>query len=61
LDRLGSGSRVFDVGGHDGRDDGPPASPVILLFAEINRRRTEQKGTFTSTIPVGLSDGVHGF
>jgi len=29
LDRLGPCSRVFDVGGHDGCNDGPAASPVI--------------------------------
>lgn len=27
----------------------PTASPVILLFAEINRRRNEQQGTFVAT------------
>ena len=27
----------------------PAASPVILLFAEINRRRNEQQGTFVKT------------
>jgi predicted metal-binding membrane protein len=27
----------------------PTASPVILLFTEINKRRGEQKGTFVST------------
>jgi predicted metal-binding integral membrane protein DUF2182 len=27
----------------------PAASPVILLFAEINRRRSEQQGTLVST------------
>jgi len=27
----------------------PAASPVILLFAEINRRRNEQQGTFVAT------------
>ena len=27
----------------------PAASPVILLFAEINRRRNEHQGTFVST------------
>jgi predicted metal-binding membrane protein len=27
----------------------PSASPVILLFAEINRRRNEQQGTFVGT------------
>jgi predicted metal-binding membrane protein len=32
----------------------PAASPVILLFAEINRRRNEQQGTFVANIPVWL-------
>ena len=27
----------------------PAASPVILLFAEVNRRRNEQQGTFVAT------------
>jgi predicted metal-binding membrane protein len=27
----------------------PTASPVILLFAEINRRRAQEKGTFVAT------------
>src|SRR5271157_1661880 len=27
----------------------PAASPVILLFAEINRRRNEHQGTFVAT------------
>ena len=27
----------------------PAASPVILLFAEVNRRRNEQQGTFVKT------------
>ena len=27
----------------------PTASPMILLFAEINRRRNEQRGTFVAT------------
>ena len=27
----------------------PAASPVILLFAEINRRRNEQQDTFVAT------------
>ena len=38
----------------------PAASPVILLFAEINRRRNEQQAHVRSnrTVPVGLSDGV---
>jgi predicted metal-binding membrane protein len=27
----------------------PAASPVILLFAEINRRRNQHQGTFVST------------
>jgi Predicted metal-binding integral membrane protein (DUF2182) len=38
----------------------PSASPVVLLFAEINRRRSEQQGTFRSdrTVLVGLSDCV---
>jgi predicted metal-binding membrane protein len=27
----------------------PAASPVILLFAEINRRRNEHQGTLVST------------
>jgi predicted metal-binding membrane protein len=40
----------------------PAASPVILLFAEINRRRNKHQGTFVSTgqFPAGLSDGVDG-
>jgi predicted metal-binding membrane protein len=49
LDRLGSRSRVFDVDGDDGRDDGSHRQPGGSAFAEINRRRNEQPGAFVST------------
>ena len=32
LDGLGSRSRVSDVGGHDGRDDGPRCQPGDTAF-----------------------------
>jgi hypothetical protein len=39
----------------------PAASPVILLFAEINRRRNEHQGTFVSTgqfLSLPVSNGI---
>jgi predicted metal-binding membrane protein len=40
----------------------PAASPVILLFTEINRRRPRASShvRIDRTIPAGLSDGVDG-
>jgi hypothetical protein len=47
LDQVGSCSSVFDVGHDNGwHDEVPAASPVILLFAEINRRRNGHQSTF---------------
>jgi len=39
----------------------PAASPVILLFAEINRRRNEHQGKFVSTgqfLSLPVSNGI---
>ena len=49
LDRLGPCPRVFNVGGHDGCDDGPSCQSGDSAFAEINRRRNECQATFVST------------
>ena len=41
--------RIPNVGGDDGRDDGPSAAPMILMYARVGRQRKAEGKPFAAT------------